>query len=133
MCPPLVRICLLVAPLQTVWYGDLFDHIPSLEHVQDSSAIPEHGERRSKNTWAQYSSGIKSKYKFEYKYRLRSNFRAPNFGGACPQTPLIMRFQFSYTTLYKYNCMFISSFMCTYLCCVFYTADELLQCVSGRG
>ena len=23
-CPPLVRICFLVAPLQTVWYGDLF-------------------------------------------------------------------------------------------------------------
>ena len=28
---------------------------------------------------AQYSSGIKSKYKFEYKYGLRSDLRAPNF------------------------------------------------------
>ena len=23
-----------VPPLQTVWYGDLFDHTPSLEHMQ---------------------------------------------------------------------------------------------------
>ena len=45
----------------------------------DGSAIPEHGKRRSKNTWARYSSGIKSKYKFEYKYGLRSDLRAPNF------------------------------------------------------
>ena len=26
--PPLVGICLLVTPLQTVWYGDLFAHTP---------------------------------------------------------------------------------------------------------
>ena len=57
------------------------------------SAIPEHGERRSKNTRARYSGGIESKYKFEYKYGLRSNLRAPNFknfsGGACPYTLLV--------------------------------------------
>ena len=43
-------------------------------------------------TRARYSSSIESKYKFEYKYGLRSYLRAPNFkhfsGGACPQTPL---------------------------------------------
>ena len=48
----------------------------------DDSAIPEHGERRSKNTQAQYCSGIESKYKFEYKYGLRSDLRGP-------QTPLV--------------------------------------------
>ena len=59
----------------------------------DGSEIPEHGERHSKNTRARYSSGIESKYKFEYKYGLRSDLRAPNFkevsGGACPQTALV--------------------------------------------
>ena len=43
----------------------------------DDSAIPEHGEWRSKNTQAQYSSSIESKYKFEYKYGLRSDLRGP--------------------------------------------------------
>ena len=61
----------------------------------DGSAIPEHGERCSKNTRARYSSSIKSKYKFEYKYGLRSDLRAPNLknlsGGACPQPPQTVR------------------------------------------
>ena len=43
------------------------------------------------NTQAQYSSNIKSKYKFGYKYDLGSNLRAPNliffFWAACPQIP----------------------------------------------
>ena len=42
-------------------------YTPSLEHVHDGSAIPEHGKRHSKNTRVQYSNGIESKYKFEYK------------------------------------------------------------------
>ena len=62
-------------------------------HAVDGSAIPEHGEQRCKNTRAQYSSGIESKYKFAYKYGLRSHLRVPNFkrfsGGACPRTPLV--------------------------------------------
>ena len=33
-CPPLVRICLLVPPLQSLWYDDLFDYTLSLKHVQ---------------------------------------------------------------------------------------------------
>ena len=44
-----------------------------------------------KSLRAQYSNGIESKYKFEYKYGLRRDLRAPNFkkisGGASGMPP----------------------------------------------
>ena len=80
--PPLVRTCPLVLPLQAVWYN--------WNTCSDGSAIPEHGKWCSKKHWDRYSNAIESKYKFEYKYGLRSDLRAPNFyGGACPQTLLV--------------------------------------------
>ena len=82
--PPSVRICPLVPTCQTVWDYQWL-------------TVVSHGEQHSKNTRAWYSSGIgskykKMKYKFEYKYGLRSNLRAPNLkdfsARACLQTPL---------------------------------------------
>ena len=91
MCPPLVRVCLLVPPPFKLSGTVTFLIIPRPWNMcSDGSAISEHGEQRSKNTRARYSSGIESKYKFEYKYGLRSDLRAPNFsGGTCPHTPLV--------------------------------------------
>ena len=93
ICPPLVRICLLVPPFKLSGTVTFLTIPRRWNTCSDGSAIPEHGERRSKNTRARYSSGIESKYKFEYKYGLRSDLTAPNFknfsGGACPQTPLV--------------------------------------------
>ena len=92
MCPPLVRIGLLVPSPFKLSGMVTFLTIPRHWNTcSDGSAVPEHGEQWSKNTrGARYSSGIESKYKFEYKYGLRSDLRAPNLkifsGGACPQT-----------------------------------------------
>ena len=60
----------------------------------DGSVIPEHGKRRSKSIRARYSIGIESKYKFEYKYGLSSDLRAPNFNffwGNMPPDPACLR------------------------------------------
>ena len=52
MCPPLVRICLLVPPPPLKLSGTVtFLTIPRRWNTcSDGSVIPEHGERRSKNT-----------------------------------------------------------------------------------
>ena len=93
MCPPMVRICLLVPPFKLSSTVTFLTIPRRWNTCSDGSAIPEHGDQRSKKHSAWYCSGIKSKYKFEYKYGLRSDLKAPNFktfsGGACPQTPLV--------------------------------------------
>ena len=63
-CPPLVRICLLVTTFKLSGTVTFLTILRRWNTCSDGSAIPEHGERRSKNTRARYSSGIESKYKF---------------------------------------------------------------------
>ena len=110
-CPPLVRICFLVPPFKLSGTVTFLSIPRRWNTYSDGSAIPEHGERRSKNTRAQYSSGIESKYKFEYKYDLRSDLRAPNFknfsGGPCPQTPLVRACLCMHHHRYPPNCKYL--------------------------
>ena len=62
MCPPLVRICLLVLPLETVWYGDLFDHTPSwTEMDQESSSLRESASLGVKTSVCNRATIIKDK------------------------------------------------------------------------
>ena len=91
--PPLVRICLLVPPFKLSGMVTFLTILRRWNTCSDGSAIPEHGKRHSKNTRARYSSGIKSKYKFQCKYGLRSNLRTPNFinflGEHAPRPPSV--------------------------------------------
>ena len=64
---------------------------------------------------AQCSSGIESKYKFEYKYGLRSDLRATNFTGrACPQTPLVCVWAYAHTILRTPPISSIFHHLCTW-------------------
>ena len=88
--PPHVRIYPLVLPLQTVWYGDLFDLFQTILHIAGTRAVMAQWSLNDFVT--KKHKTIKELFWLEYKYDLRSDLRATDFNtftrGACPQTPL---------------------------------------------